>query len=453
MIRLSDYIANFLFEHGIEHVFMMVGGGAMHLNDALGKHKKLKVVFSHHEQACAIAAESYARLLGKPAVVNVTTGPGGINAMTGVFGAWTDSIPMIVLSGQVRYDTTVASTNLPLRQLGDQEFDIVRSVAPMTKYAVMITDPQTIRYHLEKALLLALHGRPGPVWLDIPLNVQAASIDPLSLSSYDPTTDRNAEKIPVIDSSTIVQVIDRINEAKRPVLLAGSGVRTAGMHDQFLELVKALQIPVVTAWNAHDVLTDDCPYYCGRPGTVGDRSGNFVVQNADLLLVLGSRLNIRQIGYAWNSFAREAYKIMVDVDKCELKKPTLKIDMPIAANLKDFIPKMLDELKKKKTLDKTEWVKWGRDRKAKYPAVLPEYWQRETLVNPYCFMDVLSDQLLEDQVVVCGNGSACVISFQTIKIKKGQRLFTNSGCAAMGYDLPAALLQLACFENGGCNVS
>lgn len=440
MIRLSDYIANFFYEHGIRHVFMMVGGGAMHLNDALGKHKGLEVVFNHHEQPCAIAAEGYARVTGKPAVVNVTTGPGGLNTLTGVFGAWTDSIPMIVISGQVRYDTTVPSTGLELRQLGDQEYDIVRSVEPMTKYAVMVTDPKSIKYHLEKALYLAVNGRPGPVWLDVPMNVQAAMIDEKCLDTFDASTDFSVEKVPVVKNEIVKEVIERISKAERPVILVGTGVRVSGMQREFLQLIDQLKIPVVTAWGAHDTVPDDNPYYCGRPGTVGDRPGNFMVQNSDLLLVFGCRLNIRQVGYAWETFARKAFKIWIDIDKLELKKPTVVPNLPIHADLRDFIPKLITGVKEElRAVDHSGWVAWGRERVKKYPTVLPEYWKRTDLINPYCFMQALSKQLPEGQVTVTGNGSACVISFQTFQIKAGQRLFTNSGCAAMGYDLSAAI--------------
>lgn len=440
MIRLSNYIANWAVSKGIKHVFLMVGGGAMHLNDALGKTPGLETVFWHHEQSCAIAAESYARLTGQLPLVNVTTGPGGLNALNGVFGAWTDSIPMFVISGQVRYDTTVRGSGISsLRQMGDQEYDIVRSVEPMTKYAVMVTDPKTIKYHLEKAFFLATNGRPGPVWLDIPLNVQGAMIDETSLESYHPEEDLSVEKLPTLDPTIFTQIIERLQNAQRPVLLVGTGVRTARVQNELLQLIDQLKIPVVTAWNAHDLIPNANPYYIGRPGTVGDRAGNLVVQNADFLLVLGCRLNIRQIGYNWQTFARAAYKIMVDIDSNELKKPTLNIDLSVQSNLSNFMPKFSEALKKQPIHEKSDWIDWCRERRKKYPVVLNEYWDRKELINPYCFIESLGDQLPENQVMVSGNGSACVMSFQVMQIKKGQRLYTNSGCASMGYDLPAAI--------------
>jgi acetolactate synthase-1/2/3 large subunit len=446
LLKVSDYIAQKLVENGISHVFMIPGGGAMHLNDSLGKHPKLTYIVNHHEQACAIAAESYARLTGKIALVNVTSGPGGINALTGVLGGWLDSVPMLIISGQVRFDTTVRSTGLALRQLGDQEYDIVRVVSHMAKYAEMVIDPKKIRYHIEKALFLATSGRPGPCWLDIPLNVQGAMVDEMELSPYDPA-ENSEETSPDVSNSLVENILTRIQTAKRPVILAGTGIRLAKAHQAFTELISRLNVPVVTAWNAHDVIYDDHPLYFGRPSTVGDRPGNFVVQNSDLLLVLGCRLNLRQIGYFWTSFAREAFKIVVDIDPVELEKPTVKIDLPVHACALTFIRALLQASGSLLFPKKDDWLSWCRIRKEKYPVVQSEYWSLESLVNPYCFMDELSRNLPEGQISVTGNGSACVCAFQAYKIKKGQRLYTNSGSATMGYDLPAAIG--ACIGSGG----
>lgn len=438
MIKVSDYIANYLANWGIKHVFMLTGGGAMHLNDSFGKHKDLQVIFNHHEQASAMAAESYARLTNKLALLNVTTGPGGLNALNGVFGAWTDSIPMLIISGQVKYETTVRHTGLPLRQFGDQEFDIVKAVNTMTKYAEMVTDPKTIKYHLEKALYFATRGRPGPVWLDVPMNVQSAMIDETELVSYDYPVSETQDP-PAIDTAVIQQVLSKIKEAKRPVILVGSGVRLSGAYDAFIKMADCLKIPITTAFNAQDVMHEEHAYYVGRPGTVGDRAGNFAVQNSDLLLILGCRMNIRQIGYNWNSFAREAFKIAVDIDSVELKKPTLTIDLPIHGDLADFMRQMLDAIQHKPLQEKSDWLLWCKERMKKYPVVLNEYWDRESLVNPYCFIDVLATQLKEEQVIVTADATACITAFQALKIKPGQRLYSNSGCASMGYDLPAAI--------------
>jgi len=437
-IKVSDYLSKKLVQNGINNVFMITGGGAMHLNDSIGKNPELETIYNHHEQASAIAAESYARLTGNIAAVCVTTGPGGTNAITGVLGGWLDSIPMLIISGQVRYDTTVHSTGLKLRQLGDQEFDITQCVSTMTKYAVMVTDALDIAYHLEKAIYLAKAGRPGPCWIDIPMNIQGSMVDEETLRHYDPTED--IETIPPrFNAESANKIIQRIMKAERPVLMVGTGIRISGAHEEFLKLVELLNIPVVTAWNAHDCIHDDHRLYFGRPGTVGDRAGNFIVQNADLLLVLGCRLNIRQISYNFESFARNAYKIIVDIDPVELQKPTIKPDMPVCADVTDLITKMIEELSPKALIPKNDWLEWCRVRKERYPVVLKEYWERNEPVNPYCFFDALSKELEEGQIVVSANGSACVCSFQAMKIKKGQRLYTNSGCASMGYDLPAAI--------------
>ena len=436
-MKLSDYVAQKIVDYGIRHVFMVTGGGAMHLNHSFGTHKELECIFNHHEQACAIGAEAYTRLSNRLAVVNVTSGPGGTNAITGVYGAYVDSIGMLVISGQVKWETTVRSTGLPLRQYGDQELDIEELVRPITKYCFMVTDPESIRYHLEKALYLATSGRPGPVWLDIPLNVQASKINPETLKGFDPKElDEPWKKTRLTDAAK--QTLEKIKKAKRPVIFAGGGVRISGQHEGFIKLIEKLGIPVVTGWNAHDVIWNNHPHYAGRPGTIGDRAGNFAVQNSDLLLILGSRLNIRQVSYNWQSFAREAYKIWVDIDPFELQKPNVKPDMPVLASLSDFIPALLNEPYSGATKEHQDWLQWCKERQKRFPAVLPEYWNNER-VNPYCFMEVLFKQLEKGQVIVTGNGSACVVGFQAADLKEGQRLWTNSGCATMGYDLPASI--------------
>lgn len=438
-MKLSDYVANLLVEHGIRDVFMVTGGGAMHLNHSFGTHKKMQCTFNHHEQACAMSAEAYYRLTNRLPLVNVTSGPGGTNAITGVYGAFVDSVAMLVLSGQVKYETTVRSTGLKLRQYGDQKLDIEELVRPITKYCAMVTEPETIRYHIEKAIYLARSGRPGPCWLDIPLNVQAALIEVDDLKGFDPSELAGEQPWKSTDLQVASdQILQKLRQAKRPVVFAGGGVRLSGEHANFIRLVDKLGIPVVTGWNAHDVIWNDHPLYAGRPGTIGDRAGNFVVQNADLLLILGSRLNIRQVSYNWQSFAREAYKVWVDVDPLELAKPNVKPDLAICASLTQLLPLLADKPYEGPTPEHKQWVDWCLERRRRFPTVLPAYWENER-VNPYCFMDELFKQLPEEQIVVTGNGSACVVSFQAAHIKKGQRLWTNSGCATMGYDLPAAI--------------
>ncbi|MGZ6142273.1 MAG: thiamine pyrophosphate-binding protein [Myxococcales bacterium] len=428
MIRVSDYIAQTLAGHGVRHVFLVTGGGAMHLNDAFGRCKGLSYVACHHEQACAIAAEGYARTGGRMAAVNVTTGPGGTNAITGVWGAYVDSVPMVVVSGQVKFETVVRSTDLPLRQLGDQEVDITRMVAQCTKYAVMVTDPRSVRYELERALWLATAGRPGPVWLDIPMNVQGALVDPASLKGYDPAQDAPIET-PPDPGEAVREVLERLQHAQRPVIMVGQGVRASGAHEAFLRFAERAGVPVAVSFNALDVLWDDHPLFVGRQGTIGDRAGNFAVQNSDLLLVLGARLHIRQVSYNWQSFARAAYRIMVDVDAAELRKPTLSIDLPVHADLRAFLEQALALPYEGPTQAQRSWLSWCMERRKKYPVVLPEYWKRTDSVNPYCFMEALFERLPAESIVVSGDGTASVTSFQAAALKRGTRLFHNSGSA------------------------
>lgn len=437
-IKVSDYIAEYFAKQGITDCFMVTGGGAMHLDDAIGHNKDIHVTFNHNEQATSIAAEGYARMTGKIALACVTSGPGGTNAITGVMGGWLDSIPMFVLSGQVKRETTIWSCqDLNLRQLGDQEFNIIDSVQNMTKYAVMVTNEKEIAYHLEKAYYLATHGRKGPVWLDIPLDIQGAHIETDELIHFDPEKEVFWGTPEVLDSSIEI-ILDKIKSAKAPLVLAGTGIRLAGAEDKFLKFVEKYQIPVVTAWNANDTIAYDNPLFVGMPGTVGTRSGNFAIQNADLLISLGCRLNIRMIGYTHYDFANKAFKAIVDIDPRELMKPTIHADLPIHADLSDFLDRML-EADFTPVPEHKKWVEFSRNLLNKYPAVLPSYHSDDKDINPYVFVEKLFEHLDSDDRIITGNGSACVITFQAAKVKQGQRMFTNSGCAAMGYGLPAAL--------------
>ena len=439
LMKLSDYIFCQLREWGARHVFLVTGGGAMHLNDSIGT-SGLSYICTHHEQAAAMAAEGYARITRCPGVLNVTTGPGGINALNGVFGAWTDSIPMLVLSGQVKRETCMATYGLTdLRQLGDQEVDIVRMVRGITKYAVFVDEPDSIAYHLERAWHLAQNGRPGPCWLDIPVDVQSATIDPVTLRHYDPSEDALVFD-PTLITEQVADVLARIKSAERPVILAGSGVRLGGAIQELEQVIRALRIPVVTAWT-HDLLATDDELFCGRPGTIGERAGNFTVQNSDVLLVLGSRLNIRQISYNWNSFARYATKIQVDVDLAELRKPLHRPDIPIHCDIRLFLSEMARQLQNQdnSTPKHQKWLERAREWKIKYPVVQPGQRVPGPPLNPYDFIDRLFEMLGEDDAVVCGNATACIVPYQAAKLKKGQRLISNSGSASMGYDLPAAI--------------
>ena len=463
-IRVAKYISEFFIAHGVTDCFMVTGGGAMHLDDAIGHQEGMHCIFNHHEQACAIAAEGYTRMTGKIALVCVTSGPGGTNAITGVMGGWVDSIPMFVVSGQVKRETTTWSCpELGLRQLGDQEFQIIDSVRNMTKYAVMVTEPKEIAYHLEKAWHEAQNGRGGPVWLDIPLDVQGAYVETEELVHFgeerggterDPSLpgapqddivreQSSPEAKKTVDERMIREIIDRIDAAKAPLILAGTGIRLGDAEEEFLQFVSRYKIPVVTAWNANDTIAYENPYYVGMPGTVGIRSGNFAVQNCDLLISLGCRMNIRMIGYNHFDFAKNAYKIVVDIDEKELRKPTVKVDLPVHGDVKCFLAEMLDQEYQPPEMHES-WRKWCRDLLERFPATRPEYPDASGtaeggVINPYVFIDRLFDRLTPEDRIICGNGSACVVTFQAAKIKQGQRLFTNSGCAAMGYGFPAAV--------------
>ena len=440
--RLADYVAEFLVNHGVTDVFSVVGGGAMHLNDALGHKESLKVTYNHHEQACAIAAEAYARLENRIAAVCVTTGPGGTNALTGVVGGWLDSIPMFIISGQVRYDTTaryaLQFTETPLRAMGDQEYDIVKSVEPMTKYAIMIEDPQQIRHALEKGWNLATTGRPGPVWIDIPVNYQGSYIETDELKGYDSAED-DAKLPPAVDNKTIQIVLEKIRNAKRPIFHAGYGIRLSGGYKVFRSIAEKLNIPIVTYWNAVDLIEDEHPLYCGRAGNMGDRPGNWAIQNADLILAIGTRISIRQVGYNWQTWARAAEVILVDIDKAELKKPTLHVDMPIWADAKDFLTK-LDIAAVAPVNAGGIWNETCQRWKKEYPVVLPHQWEENgTAVNVYAFIRYLSSQLPENTLTAVSNGACCVVGNQAYVIQKGSRMANNSAIASMGYGLPAAI--------------
>lgn len=454
-MKVSDYIARMLVQWGITQVFTVTGGGAMHLNDALGHEKGLHCLYQHHEQACAIAAESYARIHNKLAVVCVTTGPGGTNAITGVVGGWLDSIPMLIISGQVRYDTTARWSGVGIRAMGDQEFDIVKAVGSMTKYSEMVIDPLRIRYCLEKAFYLAQSGRPGPAWLDIPVNVQGAYVDPEELEGFDAQAFELGEEgqgLPKkISDETAKEILDKIAGASRPVFNAGNGIRIAGAFAVFKRVVKKLGIPVVTGWNSQDLMEDADPLYVGRAGGMGDRPGNFAVQNSDLVFSVGSRLSIRQVGYNYETWAREAYTIINDIDKEELKKPSIHVDMAVHGDAKDLLEaleRVLDQGLVKVPvfgggtgLEAMTWTETCRMWKQTYPVIQEKHLVKDDTkaANVYALVKELSERLPTGQITVVGNGSACVVGGHAYIIKKEQRFITNSAIASMGYDLPAAV--------------
>jgi acetolactate synthase-1/2/3 large subunit len=436
-VRVADFIASYLADQGFCHVFLVTGGGAMHLNDAFAKETRIKPVFNHHEQASSMGAEGYARITNKPAVINVTTGPGGLNALNGVYGAWTDSIPMLILSGQVKRETKKSTVaHLGLRQLGDQEVDILSVARPITKYIVSLDKPEDVKYELEKSLFLATDGRPGPTWIDIPVDVQGALVETDDLRSFVVELPANKKE----NSKDISLVIEKIKQSKRPVILVGNGIRLSNSIDELFKLIDKLKIPVCPAWMM-DFIPYDYEYFCGIQGTIGDRAGNFVVQNSDLVIILGSRLQIRQVSYNWENFAREAYKIHVDIDQGELEKPTMKTDLKICSDLNVFLKSLNQSLEGYSTSNShQEWLAWAKDKRKTYnPVVINKHRKDKGTINPYHFFELLSEKLDGSWNIVAGNASACVMSFPTIKLRPGMRMFTNAGSASMGYDLPAAI--------------
>lgn len=441
-VKVSNYISQFLVDNGIDTAFTVTGGGAMHLNDAFGHQKGMHCIYNHHEQACAIAAESYARIHNKIAACVVTTGPGGTNAITGVVGGWLDSIPMLVISGQVRYDTTARSTGLNIRAMGDQEFDITKAVDCMTKYCEMVTDKNKIRYCLEKALKLSQQGRPGPCWLDVPLDIQGSYVDTEDLYPYDGEGDETLPGVP--DDKVFYDIIDMIKKAERPVFNAGNGIRIAKAFPYFRRVMEKLNIPVVTGWDSIDLIEDEHPLYTGRAGIMGDRPGNFAVQNSDLFFSVGSRLSIRQVGYNYQSWARAAKKIVVDVDPEELKKHTVNPDYPICADALAFLKRFDEILGDEKLTGHEGWTECCQNWKRDYPVVQPKHYEQAEPVNVYAFIKELSRRLNEGQITVVGNGSACVVGSHGYVIKKDQRFIINSAIASMGYDLPAAIGACVC---------
>ena len=608
-IKLANYISETLVANGITQNFSVTGGGAMHLNDAFGHQKGMHTLYQHHEQACAMAAESYARIYNRPALLCVTSGPGGTNAITGVLGAWLDSIPMLIISGQVRYDNTARwaeeQNGTRLRAMGDQEFDITKSIDCMTKYSEMLTDPYRVRYALEKCIYLSQTGRPGPCWLDIPVDIQGKFIETDELIGFDPadyaaggdgwatstdattrsdayplcrnafarspyeanavdhatvtvaqahavdhatvtvapahavdhatvastqanavarasvtgtaasipavsgsaaamtspaamaaeayaaahripadadTTKREAA-VPPVDPQQVQTILEKIRASRRPIFYTGNGIRIAGAESLFLEVAHRLGIPVVVGWNGPDIIPSDDPLYVGRPGGRGDRPGNLAVQNADLILSIGSRLNIRQVGYDFKSWARDAYVIVNDIDAEELRKPSVHCDLAVHADARQLLQCLLRELHVlghtpahplfqggegllrddalrvchtelarqdvKNEGTRLSWLATCAFYRDNYPTILPEYLAPSdptlspedpaSFANVYALIKELSDQAAPGQVTVVGNGSPCVAGGQAYRIKPGTRFISQDGVASMGYGLPAAI--------------
>ncbi|TXJ53125.1 thiamine pyrophosphate-binding protein [Brachyspira aalborgi] len=439
-MKVSDYIAKRLKEvYEIKNIFLISGGGAMHLNDSFGKY--IKYTTAHNEQALSMMAEGYARVNQKLAVVNVTTGPGGLNCLNGVFGQWTDSVPVLYISGQVKFETTVYSCReLNLRQLGDQETDIISAVKPFTKYSVIITNPYDIKYHLDKAVYLAMHGRFGPVWLDIPMNVQSAMIEEEKLKDFN----ENVDDCENIDTEQINKVIDKLNNSKKPIIIAGYGIRLSKQEDNFYKLIYKLNIPILSTFCGADIMPSNHNLCAGRIGNLGQRAGNIILQESDLILSLGTRNSIFQVSYNYENFGKNAYKIGVDIDNSELNKKTVKFDISINADLKYFIPQLLEKCEK---LNTEKWVEKCKIYNDKFSFKnTKEYNTKNKKINPYYFVNKLTKLMNKNYIMITGNGSACNIAYQAGEVKKGQRIFWNKGCASMGYGLPASIG--ACIYNG-----
>lgn len=444
--KVSDYIADFIARWGIQDIFTVTGGGAMHLNDAFGHHEKLHCTYQHHEQACAMAAEAYARVENKMAAVCVTTGPGATNAITGVLGGWMDSIPMIIFSGQARYATTVPASGLPLRSMGVQECNIVPVVTPLTKYAHMVVHSEDIRYHLEKALYFAVTGRPGPVWLDIPLDVQGAVVETEKMPSYDPK--ENPELLPKSISEDVVeQILDKLQESSRPVLFPGNGVRLAGAIEEFRYLAEILGVPVITGMSSVDAIESDHPLFVGRSGGTGTRPGNFALQNSDVLLSIGNRQGFAQTGFQFKDWARESYTILNDIDENELKKPSLHVSLPVFGDAGELIKKLVTAArnrgasKEQPLFSGEDWRKKCSLWKEKYPVVTEKHYKtiEEGCTNIYAFYEELSKAMKEDQNLMVSVGTSRVAGSQAFRVKKGQRFITNPNTASMGFCLPGAI--------------
>jgi acetolactate synthase-1/2/3 large subunit len=443
MVKVSDYIFDFVAQQGVSHVFMLPGGGAMHLNDSLGRNKKLTYVCNLHEQACAIAADAYSQYTNNLGVALVTTGPGGTNTITGVAGAWLESTPVLFISGQVKRPDMIGERGV--RQMGFQEIDIVSLVRPITKYAVTVMEPSAIAYHLEKAVYLAKHGRPGPVWIDVPLDVQAAMIDETDLRGFDASEmPQSTGRHDLADK--VSRAIELLNKADRPVILAGNGIRLSNALNDFLQLIAKLNIPVLTTWKAADFLPEKHPLYAGRPGAVGQRGANFTQQIADWLLIIGARMDLGQTAYTHANFARSASKIMVDVDTAEISKMQTKIDVPVISDAGDFLREFNGQLSKIEKKDRSKWLIRCQEGKTKYPVTLPEYRNGSGFVNDYVLIDVISDELSGNDLLIPGSSGACSErTMQAIRVKAGLRIFNSQGLGPMGFGIPAAI--------GGCIAS
>ena len=429
-MKLSDYVIKFLHDnYDVDTIFTLSGGGCIHLIDSLGKSEDVNYIATHHEQSAAIAAEGYARKKNKLGACLVTSGPGGTNTLTGTLCSFLDSIPVIVISGQVNKPLTTNYTNLNLRQLGDQEFDIVKTAKTMTKYAVQVNDPEEIRYHLEKACYLATNNRPGPVWVDIPLDVQSAQIDPSKLKPFIPNISQFSPK-----ENDYNSIISEWNKSEKPLLIVGNGVRLSGAIESLFELLFKTNIPVITAVNGNDIVNESYSYYFGRFGTHAQICANKLINEADFIISIGSRLYVRQIGYNFDDFGKNAFKVSVDIDQNELDKPTLRLDKKVCEDAKNFINE-INKIFIKKCSE--SWLNYCESFRS--PKVLEKHRNKTDFVSNYYLVEKISEMLPQEYDIVTSDGSANVVTMQVVKLKDSQRLITNTGCAPMGYGLPCAI--------------
>jgi acetolactate synthase I/II/III large subunit len=436
MIKVSDYVVQFLVEQGIRDIFLVSGGGIMHLLDSVGRNSGMNYYCNYHEQACAIAAEGFARTTGHIGVCLVTTGPGGVNALSGIAGAWYDSIPVLVISGQVRRDLIADYSKM--RQRGPQEGNVVGMAAPVTKFAKTVIDPMTIRRDLEQAIASAVQGRPGPVWIDIPLDVQATVIDSEQLEGYEKPVigqPNDSEHL----SNDVARVITHLHESRRPAMIVGNGVRLAGGQKLLPTLIARLGIPVVTPHTGKDLVPEADPLCLGVFGPAGQRRANFCIQNSDLVLAIGAGLSCNKTGFNFRGFAPKAKKIVIDIDEGQLLGHPVQPTFPIIADGRCFIEEILRQLAGSSYRPKPKWIEACIGWKRRYPIILDDYFADKEHVNGYVFMDRLSDLLAENDAVVAGNGIDAATYWQAYKPKKGQRTMINGNWGSMGWDLPAAV--------------
>ncbi len=431
-MRLSDYIIKFLEQKKIDTVFQVSGGGSIFLGDALYKAKKIKYIAHHHEQAASFAAEGYARCKNDVGCCFVTTGPGGTNAVTGISSAWIDSVPVIFIAGQAFYNQTIKKTKK--RQIGVQEINIIDIIKPITKFSIMVKDPEMINFYLEKAYEICKSGRPGPVFLDIPADVQNANIDEKKIKKfrYKTTTKKN-----LIDNQ-VHNVIKILKKSKRPLIHLGHGVKLSKSKKIVNKFFNKFKIPFMVTWNADDLISSDHKMYFGKPGQFGERGSNFIVQNCDFYLSIGTRLPFMITGYNPKDFAKKAkYKIMVDIDRNELKKKDLKLDLSIKSDAKYFLEKLSNKLKNYKP--SINWLNYCSKVRARYPILVKSMKDEKKYINSYFFIKKLSEKLSKNDIIITDMGFSFTTTHQALEIKGNQKLFTNSGHAPMGWGLPAAI--------------